>query len=90
MVASALDLDPLSHQEADLGLRLWNKTGTDRRRAGGRRPRARAAPVVAYAVLCNWDESGAAHPRRQVLAGMRAVGERIRAHLEAPPDPEPV
>jgi beta-lactamase class A len=87
MVASALDLDPLSHGQADLGLRLWNKTGTDRG------VRADVGLVrgphgsVAYAAICTWDDSGAALPRRQVLTGMRAVGERIRAHLKSP-DPD--
>ena len=90
MVASALDLDPLSHGQADLGLRLWNKTGTDRG------VRADVGLVrgphrsVAYAAICNWDESGAAHRRRQVLTGMRAIGERIRAQVESPADPGPV
>jgi beta-lactamase class A len=81
MVAAAFDLDPLAHQEADLGLRLWSKTGTDtgvRADVGLVRADGRA---VAYAVLCVWEEVGRPATRRAVLAAMRAVGDRIQSFL---------
>ncbi len=68
MVASALALDPLSHQQPDLGLQLWNKTGTDSGvRADVGLVRA-AGRSVAYAVICNWDDTSGAAARRRVLA----------------------
>jgi beta-lactamase class A len=86
MVASSLDLDPLSHEQPDQGLRLSNKTGTDvgmRADVGlVRGPRH----AVAYAVICNWEASDTA-ARSQVLAQMRAIGERIRASLEPLTEP---
>ena len=74
-VASSWGLDPLSHHEIDLDLRVVNKTGTDvgvRADVGvltgsGRR--------VAYAVIANWD--GSADGRRSVLDRQRAIGARI-------------
>ena len=81
-------LDPLSHQQADLGVQLWNKTGTD---AGVRADvglvRA-AGRSVGYAVICTWDDSSGAAARRRVLATMSAIGESLRVHLESPPEPD--
>ncbi len=78
MVAGAFDLDPLAHDVADLGLRLWNKTGTD---AGVRADVgvvASATAAVSYAVLCNWPEADVA-TRGPVLRAMRRIGDGIRA-----------
>src|SRR5690606_36265453 len=63
MVAAAFGLDPLAHTGPDRGVRLCNKTGTDR---GVRAdvgivdgPRGR----VAYAVLVHWTEAATGHDR---------------------------
>jgi beta-lactamase class A len=76
MVAGGLGLDPLAHAEADRGVLLRHKTGTDagvRADAGlvqgGRR-------TLAYAVLAAWDPA-AGDPRDAVLAAMRGVGAAI-------------
>ncbi len=75
MTASALGLDPLAHADADRGITLVNKTGTDATvRAdvgvvtGGR-------GSVAYAVLASWAHGD---PRDRVLADMRDLGLAIR------------
>jgi beta-lactamase class A len=84
MVASVLGLDPLAHQEEDHGLRLWSKTGTD---AGVRADVGLVrgpAGVVAYAAICAWDDSAGAVSRSRVLERMRAVGDLVLAHTEAP------
>ncbi|MEP6815679.1 MAG: serine hydrolase [Marmoricola sp.] len=81
MVASAFDLDPLSHASAaDQGVRLWNKTGTD---AG---VRADVGVVElegttwTYAVICNWNPD-VLRPRSAVLSTMREIGSAIRRSL---------
>ena len=78
MVASAFELDPLSHAgNADQDLRVWNKTGTE---AG---VRADVGIVElegtnwTYAVICNWD----GHDARilpEVLRTMREIGLELR------------
>jgi beta-lactamase class A len=81
MVASALALDPLAHREEDLGVRIWNKTGTDagvRADVGLVRSHGRA---VSYAVICAWEEAGGHAARQSVLDGMRAVGHEVLAFL---------
>lgn len=81
MVAAAFGLDPLAHTGPDRGVRLCNKTGTDR---GVRAdvgivdgPRGR----VAYAVLVNWTEAATGHDRSRdrVLDAMRQIGAAIRS-----------
>ena len=82
MVAGALGLDPLAHTEPDLGLRLWNKTGTD---AGVRADVGlvvRGDTAVAYAALCRWDDAQGPSARREVLRRMRATGQAILDHLD--------
>ncbi len=81
MVASAFDLDPLSHASgADQGLRLWNKTGTD---AGVRADVGvveREGAWWTYAVICNWNPHD--HELRSaVLNTMREIGREIRRSL---------
>jgi len=81
MVASAFQLDPLAHTAADLGVRLWNKTGTDlgvRADVG-----VVSGPVrsLAYACLANWADDGSREIRRQVLDSMRDLGEYIYARV---------
>ena len=88
MVASAFALDPLAHVDADLGVRLFNKTGTqDGTRAdiGWLEPAGQGSGV-AYAVVARFDDSTVV--RHAVLDAMRAVGDRIvriagRAHGSA-------
>ena len=77
MVLSGLGLDPLSHGMQEGGLRVWNKTGTDTgvRCDTGVISGPRAA--FAYAVTANW--TGAVEIR-DVLDGMKSVGEIILAH----------
>lgn len=74
MVASALDLDPLSHGPGADGVRLWHKTGTD---AGVRADAGVVemdGTVWTYAAICNWT----GHDRaREALATMRAIGSAI-------------
>ncbi len=77
MVGSAFGLDPLAHQEADRGVRLWSKTGT----SDGVRADVGLVEFdghrTAYAAICNWPADGA-DLRDDVLATMRAIGEALR------------
>jgi beta-lactamase class A len=76
MVAGGLGLDPLSHAEADRGVALRHKTGTDagvRADAGLVQGRRR---TLSYAVIAGWDPA-AGDPRDAVLAAMRAVGATL-------------
>lgn len=77
MVASAFALDPLAHVDSDLGVRLFNKTGTQtgtRADIGWVEPAGQGSGV-AYAVIARFDDS--APVRRAVLDAMRAVGDGI-------------
>ncbi|MEU4015498.1 serine hydrolase [Microbacterium sp. NPDC028030] len=81
MTADAFLLDPLAHVEAEYqGLVLRHKTGSvsfARVDVGLLRgPEA----AIAYAVAANWKGSPV-DLRAPVLDGMRAIGERIRAHV---------
>jgi beta-lactamase class A len=85
MVAAAFVLDPLAHVGADLGVELFNKTGTQ---LG---TRADVGCVVAeqgiatYAVIARFaDDFGT---RSAVLESMRAVGQEVgRALTRRGPD----
>ena len=83
MVAAAFGLDPLAHTDEDIGLRFFNKTGTQTgTRADVGCVESTAAGewrVVSYAVIARFDDSPSM--RRNVLGAMRAVGERILAQL---------
>ena len=83
MVAAAFGLDPLAHADADIGLRLFNKTGTQTgTRADVGCVETTVAGewrVVSYAVIARFDDSPSM--RRNVLGAMKAVGERILAQL---------
>jgi beta-lactamase class A len=77
MVAGGLGLDPLAHAEADRGIVLRHKTGTDegvRADAGLVRGSRRS---LAYAVIAAWD-AAAGDQRDAVLAAMREVGVALR------------
>lgn len=79
MVPGELGLDPLAHVDADRGLRLLNKTGTD---AGVRADvglLASGGSVTAYAVVASWTPTAQDAQRDDVLRAMRAVGTRIAA-----------
>lgn len=79
MVAAAFGLDPLAHAAEDLGLRLFNKTGTQ----SGVRADAGCVTIAAageertvcYAVVARFEDSPVR--RHDVLAAMRAVGEAV-------------
>lgn len=83
MVAAAFGLDPLAHADEDIGLRLFNKTGTQTgTRADVGCVETTVAGewrVVSYAVIARFDDSPSM--RRNVLGAMRAVGERILAQV---------
>lgn len=76
MIGGAFGLDPLAHQAADRGVRLWSKTGTD--------PGVRAdtgiietpAGSIAYAALAHWDANGPDR-RDAALAALRSIGAAI-------------
>jgi beta-lactamase class A len=78
MVAAAFGLDPLAHADADRGLRLWNKTGTNvgvRCDVGLLQTSNNA---VAYAVLANWTPADSLDlTRDDVLSQMRGIGELV-------------
>lgn len=78
MVAAAFGLDPLAHIEADRGLRLAHKTGTDVGVRADVGLLTGPARTVAYAVLAEFDEDDTWPSGRDlVLARMREWGERI-------------
>lgn len=78
MVASAFNLDPLSHQVPDRGFTVINKTGTNADvRADVGWVRGPAGSAV-YAVIANWRDSD---PRDAVIAGMRSFGAALRDAL---------
>lgn len=84
MVASAFGLDPLAHQEADRGLRLWNKTGTISTARIDVGVVAGPHRSLAYAVLANWtaaDVSDANDPRDEVLHRMAEIGADLRRFI---------
>lgn len=81
MVSGAFGLDPLAHRDADRGIRLWNKTGTDagvRADVGVVDADGRA---VAFAVIAQWSDEASPGTRDAVLAAMRAAGDRLRTRL---------
>jgi beta-lactamase class A len=78
MVAAATGLDPLAHVEADRGLVLRHKTGTDTGVRADTGVLAGPRGAVAYAVLAAWDGPDR---RDDVLAAMRRVGQSLVAHL---------
>jgi len=89
MVPAALGLDPLAHVVSARGLRLRNKTGTDKGvRADAGRLEGRHG-AVAYAVLANWSVASphcatGSDPSLQVNEAMAAVGVRLAAAVGAP------
>jgi beta-lactamase class A len=84
MVAAAFGLDPLAHLDDDLGVRLFNKTGTQTgTRADVGCVEATVAGewrLVSYAVIARFEDSMST--RRAVLDAMRGVGERIADQLQ--------
>lgn len=76
MVASAFGVDPLAHTDEDLGIRLFNKTGSDSgTRADIGWVGTGEGSGLAYAVIARFDDSP--EVRRVVLDAMRAVGASI-------------
>ena len=86
MVAAAFALDPLAHAGEDLGVRLFNKTGTQigtRADIGvieARDGPAGGSSAVSYAVIARFGDT--AGVRRAVLDAMRAVGDEIVLELQ--------
>lgn len=81
MVADALLLDPLAHEEAEYqGMLLRHKTGSTSFARIDVGHLVGPVASVAYAVAANW--KGSPHDlRAPVLDDMRAVGEALRAHV---------
>ena len=79
MVSGAFGLDPLAHREADRGVRLWNKTGTDLTVRADVGVVTANGGAVAYAVLAEWVPTADPAVRDRVLDGLRATGAAIRA-----------
>ena len=79
MVAGAFGLDPLAHVEADLGLLLRHKTGTD---AGTKAEVGllRGGTAVAYAAIAAWD-ADRVDLRHAVDQDMRRLGEGLLAQV---------
>ena len=86
MVAAGFALDPLAHAGEDLGVRLFNKTGTQ---IGTRADigvieapdgPAGESSAVSYAVIARFGDT--AGVRRAVLDAMRAVGDEIVLELQ--------
>jgi beta-lactamase class A len=82
MVAAAFALDPLAHVAVDLGVRLFNKTGTQ---AGTRADVGcveAGERVATFAVIARFDDS--IDRRSSVLTAMRQVGEEIGDLIRPP------
>jgi beta-lactamase class A len=76
MVAEPLGVDPLSHPGFDHGIRLWNKTGSEKG------VRADVGIVsgrmdLAYAVMAKWDEDADPLARHVVRADLHRIGEAV-------------
>jgi beta-lactamase class A len=82
MAAAAFGLDPLCHDEADRGLRLWNKTGTISGVRGDVGVLSGPAATMAYAVLAEWDDRADPSAREEALHGMAQVGGAVRRVVE--------
>ena len=76
MVASAFHLDPLAHIDADRGVQLWNKTGTDTFVRADTGVVEGAQGWLAYAALAEWDAD--CDDRDEAMDRMRKLGDRIR------------
>lgn len=78
LVGGDLGLDPLAHLEADRGVRLLSKTGSDHGVRADVGLLASGGRVAAYAVIARWEPQGADDPVRDaVVAAVRAVGRRL-------------
>ncbi len=87
-MAAGWGLDPLAHHEAAEDLRVVNKTGTDSGVRADVGVLTGPAASIAYAVVVNWDASGA-DDLDAVLARQRDVGVFVvqTARGERPADP---
>jgi beta-lactamase class A len=81
LVASAFGLDPLAHVLVDRGLRVINKTGTNRGVRADVGIVEGPARGLVYAVLVNWTEPATPDDRSRdlVLDAMRDIGSALRA-----------
>lgn len=80
MVASAFDLDPLSHANGHSGPILVNKTGTDTGVRADTGYVTQGDRVLVYAAVANWD--GAAMSANVVMNGMRQIGAAVKSEFE--------
>jgi beta-lactamase class A len=87
MVASAFGLDPLAHVLEDRGVRVINKTGTNRGVRADVGIVEGTGRGVAYAVLVNWTEPATPDDRSRdlVLDAMREIGSALRESLGQAP-----
>jgi beta-lactamase class A len=83
MVGAAFGLDPLAHGEADRGLTLQNKTGTDVGVRADVGLVGTSSTALAYAALANWPTED--DHRDDVLAAMRRLGAQLRDRLQDRP-----
>jgi beta-lactamase class A len=79
MVAGGFALDPLAHRTDDVGVRLFNKTGTQRGTRADVGCVVAGARVATYAVIAHFDDSF--WLRSTVLGAMRDVGRAIRTSV---------
>jgi beta-lactamase class A len=82
MVAEPLGVDPLSHPGFDHGVRLWNKTGSEKG------TRADVGIVsgrtdLAYAVIARWHEEADPLARHAVRADLHRIGEVLAGMIGA-------
>jgi beta-lactamase class A len=82
MVAAAFSLDPLAHVGDDLGIRLFNKTGTQTGTRADVGCVEAGERVATYAVVARFDDSTEA--RAGVLAAMRDVGAAVGDLIRPP------
>jgi len=82
MVASAVGLDPLTHNASGRNIMVYNKTGADPGVRADTGTIGRNARRLSYAVIANWDPSGP-DAVDGVLSRMRAIGTILRASIES-------
>jgi beta-lactamase class A len=95
MVAHAFDLDPLAHSAAaDIGFRLWSKTGSDAGVTADVGLVSRGGRTLAYAAVANWhpsdDDDVEDGVRGAVLRAMRQLGADLRSELLEDPRDQPL
>ena len=87
MVGSAFGLDPLSHGvDADRGMRIWSKTGTDTGVRADVGIVSRDEYRLGYAAVATWRQASVDDRERdQALGLMNCLGQDLRRLLETRP-----